>query len=271
MRRGERILFHEQRCAPSVSGRGFSRTSAPLESSGSIAARAPPMGQHPALHLIGEGIAAQKNAPVPAPVVAQAPTDRPASVPATVCWESQQSVAPAGVSRKSSYFDSFSLGGWADPRDQSETDSDCSRRERNLLPLPPLSVAEALAWHQCEGNVDLLTDYANFTNEGINHLYGSPGKRLRKNPSLSQQAVQHNISDKVERLYARLNEGNVTFDQKAALKLAQMDADDDPPPPAARLIASAFDIKKTVAQSTLCDVFQKSTRRPYAVVLSTRL
>ena len=57
---------------------------------------------------------------------------------------------------------------------------------------------------------------------------------FEKNPSLSQQA-------EVERLYARLNEGNVTFDQKAALKLA---------PPAARLIANAFDIKKTAAQST---------------------
>ena len=162
------------------------------------------------------------------------------------------------------FIQSWSLGRsqyWKSVKDQSETDSYCPRRERNLLLLPPLSIAEALAWHQCEGNVDLLADYANFTNEGINHLNGSPGKRLRKNPSLSQQAVQHNISDKVERLYARLNEGNVTFDQKAALKLAQMDADDDSPPPAARLIASAFDIKKTAAQSTLCDVFQKSTRR----------
>ena len=58
------------------------------------------MGQHPALHLIGEGIAAQKKAPFLAPVVAQAPTDRPASVPAPVCWEPQQSVAPVGVSRR---------------------------------------------------------------------------------------------------------------------------------------------------------------------------
>ena len=107
-----------------------------------------------------------------------------------------------------------------------------------------MSVAEALPWHQSEGNVDLLTDYANFTIEGINHLYGSPGKRLRKKPSLSQRAAQHKIFDKIERLYVRLNEGDVTFDQKTALKLARLDADDDSPPPASRLIASAFDSKE---------------------------
>ena len=53
---------------------------------------------------------------------------------------------------------------------QSKTDSECPSRERNLLPLPPLSVAEALPWHQSEGHVDLLTDYAKFTIKGINHL-----------------------------------------------------------------------------------------------------
>ena len=79
MRRGERILFHEEGCAPSVSGQGFSRTSAPLESSVSMAVRATPraegaMSQHPALLLIRKGIAAQNKAPVLAPVVAQAPT-----------------------------------------------------------------------------------------------------------------------------------------------------------------------------------------------------
>ena len=139
---------------------------------------------------------------------------------------------------------SWRLCRWKSVEGQSKTDSDCPSRERNLLPLPPLSVAEALPWHQSEGNMDLLTVYAKFTIEGINHLYGSPGKRLRKNPSFSQRAAQHKIFDKIERMYVRLNEEDVTFDQKAALKLARLDADDDSPPPASRLIASAFDIKE---------------------------
>ena len=133
---------------------------------------------------------------------------------------------------------------WNSVEGQSKTELDCPSRERNLLPLPPLSVAEALPWYQSKGNVDLLADYENFTIEGINHLYGSPGKRLRKNPSLSQRAAQHKIFDKIERMHVRLNEGDVTFDQKTALKLARLDACDDSPPPASRLIASAFDIKE---------------------------
>ena len=107
MRRGERILFHEQGCAPSVSRQGFSRTTAPLQSSVSVAVRAPPraegtMSQHPALLLIREGIAAQNKAPVLAPVVAQAPTHRPAPAPVPVFWEPQQSVPPTGVSSRES-------------------------------------------------------------------------------------------------------------------------------------------------------------------------
>ena len=91
MRRGERILFHEQGCAPSVSGQGFSRTTAPLQSSVSMAVREPPraegtMSQHPDLLLIREGIAAQNKAPVLAPIVAQAPTHRPAPAPVPVFW-----------------------------------------------------------------------------------------------------------------------------------------------------------------------------------------
>ena len=45
-------------------------------------------------------------------------------------------------------------------------------------------------------------------------------------------------------MYVRLNEEDVTFDKKTALKLARLDADDDSPPPASRLIPSAFDSKE---------------------------
>ena len=122
-----------------------------------------------------------------------------------------------------------------------------------LAAASPLSVAEALPWHQSEGNVDLLADYANFTIEGINHLYGSPGKRLRKNPSLSQRAAQHKIFDKIERIHV--------FDQKTALKLARLDADDDSPPPASRLIASAFDIKENCGSVNAMRLIPKEHRQ----------
>ena len=131
-----------------------------------------------------------------------------------------------------------------------------------MSPLPLLSVAETLGWCQSEGNVDHLTSHANFTIDGVNHLYGSPAKRIGKSPSLGQRAAQDKKIGKVERMYVRLKQGDVTFDQKSALKLAGLDTDDDSPPPATRLIASAFDIEKIVARSKLCDIFQKSTRKP---------
>ena len=166
----------------------------------------------------------------------------PAPAPVPVFWEPEQSVTPAGVSSRESrdptgdgrllsekdlntvdrlllrVIQSWRLCRWKSVEGQSKTDSDCPSRERNLLPLPPLSVAEALPWHQSEGNVDLLTDYANFNIEGINHLYGSPGKRLRKNPPLSQKAAQRKIFDKIERMYVRLNVRDVTFDQKDSIE-----------------------------------------------------
>ena len=80
---------------------------------------------------------------------------------------------------------------WKNVECQSEDNSDAPRSERNLLPLPILSVAETLGWCQSEGNVDLPTSYAKFTIEGVNHLYGSPAKRLRKNSSLGQREAQH--------------------------------------------------------------------------------
>ena len=89
-----------------------------------------------------------------------------------------------------------------------------------------------------------MTDYANFTVEGINHLYGSPAKRPQKVPSLSQSAAQHKIFRKVERMYVRLQKGDVAFDETSALLLAGLDAPDDSLPPAICLIASAFDIKE---------------------------
>ena len=85
----------------------------------------------------------------------------------------------------------------------------------------------------------------NFTIEGVNHLYGSRARRLGKSPSLGQRAAQHKNFDKVEKMHVRLKQGDVSFDQKSALKLAGLDADDDDsPPPATRLNATAFDIKE---------------------------
>ena len=71
-----------------------------------------------------------------------------------------------------------------------------------------------------------MKSYANSTIEGVNHLYSSPAKRLGKNPSLNQRAAQH-FFDKVGRMYVRLKQGDVTFDQKSALKLASLGTDDD--------------------------------------------
>ena len=84
-----------------------------------------------------------------------------------------------------SFFELDNLGGSADPSIGKMLS------ERKLLPLPILSVAETPGWCQSEGNVDLPTSYAKFTIEGVNHLYGSPAKRLRKNSSLGQREAQH--------------------------------------------------------------------------------
>ena len=150
----------------------------------------------------------------------------------------------------SSFFESFSPGDSGDPSFGKILNTSLKPPQivfagkeiycRFLL----CPVAEALGWCESEGNVVLLTDYTNFTIEGINHLYGSPAKRPRKVPSLSLRAAQHKIYGKVERMYFRLMKGHVTFNEKSALLLACLDAPDDSLPPATRLVASAFDIKE---------------------------